>query len=208
MSGFLDGLIEQMAAWPPIWSYLFLGLSAFLENVIPPVPGDTVVVFGAYLVGRGALSWIWVYASTCAGGTAGFMMMWYIGFTRGRSFLERRGRTRLFSTAQVARAQAWLERYGLWLIFANRFLSGIRSVIALTAGMAGMGWRQVAILGFLSMALWNGLLLGAGLLVGRNWGQVLEWLGLYNRLALLVLAVVLVGVGIRWWHRRRRGADE
>ncbi|MBT6147125.1 MAG: hypothetical protein HOH74_16945 [Gemmatimonadetes bacterium] len=50
--------------------------------------------------------------------------------------------------------------------------------------------------------------MSAGLLVGRNWGQVLEWLGLYNRLALLVLAVVLVGVGIRWWHRRRRGADE
>ncbi len=206
----LDALIEQMATWPPLWSYLLLGLSAFLENVIPPVPGDTVVVFGAYLVGRGVLSWFWVYAATCGGGVLGFMLMWYMGFTRGRSFLEsHHHRARLISTAHVARAEQWLDRYGLWLILANRFLSGIRSAIALAAGIGGMGWRGVALLGFVSMAVWNGLLLSLGLLLGRNWGRVLEWLGLYNRLALLALTLLVLGlVGRWWWRRHQRTPDE
>ena len=31
--------------------YLLLFLSAFIENVFPPAPGDTVTAFGAFLVG-------------------------------------------------------------------------------------------------------------------------------------------------------------
>ena len=33
-------------------AYGILLLSAFFGNIVPPIPGDTVVVFSAYLVGR------------------------------------------------------------------------------------------------------------------------------------------------------------
>ena len=35
------------------YGYLLLAVSAFFENMVPPIPGDTVTVFGGYLVGRG-----------------------------------------------------------------------------------------------------------------------------------------------------------
>ena len=207
MTELLHGAIEQMSSWPPWGSYTFLGLSAFLENVIPPVPGDTVVVFGAYLVGLGVLRWEPVFFATSAGGTLGFMVMWYVGLTHGRSFLEGHSRrVKVFSEKHMQRAEVWLERYGLWLVVANRFLTGIRSAIALSAGIARMRFRGVLLMSMLGMMAWNAILLGAGLMVGRNWNLVLEWVSVYNRLGMLLLVSLLLAFLGRRWYRRRKAA--
>ena len=206
MTETLEELVESVSAIDPRLAYLILLVSAFLENVIPPVPGDMVVVFSAYLVGRGALEWWPVYLATCAGGTVGFTTMYLVGLRQGRAFLirgEGRLRRRWFSTATLERAETWLERYGPWLILANRFLSGIRSVIALSAGVGGMNWRIVAGLGLVSMAIWNGLLLYAGLLLGKNWTLVLDLLQTYNRIWLILLSLVALYLLWRWWRARR-----
>lgn len=203
MQDWVNGLVEEVSHWDPLWGYLAVGVSAFLENVIPPVPGDTVVVFSAYLVGRGLLHWVPVYAATCVGGTAGFMLMYQIGRTGGRALAGRSGSC-LFGQEQLVRAEAWLERYGSWLILANRFLSGVRSVIALAAGLGNLSWSHVAVLGGISMILWNGALLYAGMLVGRNWESVIELLRNYNQVAVGIVIVVLLGLVLQGWRQRRR----
>ena len=173
----------------------------FLENLIPPVPGDTVVVFSAYLVGRGTLGLWPVFLTTWIGGTAGFLGMYYLGYSRGRAFFTSRG-GRFFSLEGLAKAEFWLQRYGVILLLGNRFLSGIRSVIAIGAGLGGMKWMTVAVCGAISMAVWNGLLLYAGLVVGQNWGQVTVLLKQYNRLLLLLLLLLAVVLLWRWWAKR------
>ena len=68
---------------------------------------------------------------------AGFLVMYYLGYSRGRAFFAgRRG------AAKLARAERWLSRYGVALILGNRFLSGIRSVIAIGAGLGRMPWAN------------------------------------------------------------------
>ena len=202
MAEYVDRLVEMLSQLEPGWTYALLFVSAFLENVVPPVPGDTVVVFSAYLVGRGTLE-IWpVYLSTCAGGTLGFLAMFYLGFSRGRGFFTG-PRRRVFNPDNLAKAERWLGRYGSFLILANRFLSGVRSVIAISAGIGGMNWQKVAICGAISIGVWNGLLLYAGLLVGQNWERVVHWIEQYNRFLVCGLggmAALLIG---RWWWRRK-----
>ena len=199
-----EQLVQRIGELPAPWAYAALALSAFLENVLPPVPGDTVVVFSAYLAGRGVLGWIPVYAATCLGGLAGFLVMYAIGRSRGRGFLQGGGwRARMFPERRLQRAARWLRRYGVWLVLGNRFLSGVRSVIALSAGFGGLGWLQVAGLGLLSMALWNGLLLYAGMALGENWSQVSEALARYNRWVLALTGLAAALAGLRWWLRRR-----
>ena len=196
--------MQRIGELPPPWAYAVLALSAFLENVLPPVPGDTVVVFAAYLAGRGALDWLPVYAATCLGGTAGFVLMYAIGRWQGRGFQQGGGwRARVFPQRRLQRAERWLRRYGAWLVLANRFLSGVRSVIALSAGFAGLGWVTVAGLGLLSMALWNGLLLYAGLALGENWERVSGLLSRYNRAVIALLLIGAAAIGLRLWLRRR-----
>ncbi len=201
MVDFINSTVAELGRWNPLWAYLLLAVSAFLENLIPPVPGDVVVVFSAYLVGLGVLEWIPVYVSTCIGGTLGFSVMFALGARHGARILQ--SRLRIGSAQSLERATRWLERYGVWLVLANRFLSGIRSVIALAAGMGGMGWKPVVGLGLVSMAVWNGLLIYAGMLVGTNWERAAELLGDYNRIVFAVIATVLAVVLIRAWRRWR-----
>jgi membrane protein DedA with SNARE-associated domain len=204
MEAWVESAVEHVGQWPPALAYAVLALSAFLENVVPPVPGDLVVVLSAYLAGRGALEWLPVYIATCAGGTAGFATMYWIGRRQGRRFLLGRGRERVFSADHLERAEGWLARHGVWLILANRFLSGIRSVIALAAGTGGMGWRPLLLCGAVSMLLWNGALLYAGLSVGQNWELVTEWIGRYNRVVVSLLVLAAAGLALRRWWRRSR----
>ncbi len=202
MTDYVNDLVEKLGHWNPLWAYGFLLVSAFLENVIPPVPGDTVVVFSAFLVGRGILSWGPVYAATCVGGTVGFMVMYYLGLRMGRDVLVG-SRRRLFSAERLECAEVWLRRYGLWLILANRFLSGIRSVIAVSAGVGQLEWKRVAALGLVSMAVWNGLLLYGGILVGENQEGVLQFLQSYNRVVAVAIVVVIGVLALRRWRARR-----
>jgi membrane protein DedA with SNARE-associated domain len=206
MEAQLQELLEEVGRLDPLWAYGLLFLSAFLENVVPPVPGDTVVVFSAYLVGRGALGLWPVYLATCVGGLGGFMVMYYLGYSRGRAFFVGR-RGGLLSQERLAQAEQWLERYGAALVLANRFLSGIRSAIAISAGIGQMAWSQVALLGLISLVVWNGLLLYAGLLVGQNWEVVAGLLKQYNRLLLLLLVLLGLLVAGRWWRKRASSLD-
>lgn len=191
------GRLEGMDAQ---WAYGLLFLSAVMENIVPPVPGDTVVVFSAYLVGRGVWSFWPVFFATVGGGVAGFMAMFFLGARCGRAlFSGRRGR--IFSAEGLDRAEQWLARYGIWLILANRFLSGIRSVIAIAAGIGGMAPARVVLGGALSMVVWNGLLLYAGMLLGQNWSEVGEVLKQYNRVLLALVAAAVAFLVVRRWTR-------
>jgi membrane protein DedA with SNARE-associated domain len=64
-----------------------------------------------------------------------------------------------------------------------------------------MSWQRVFICGVLSMALWNGILLYVGLLVGQNWEEVSLLLKQYNR-ALVGLLIVAALVGVWRWRTK------
>ena len=152
------------------------------------------------------MAWWPVFFATCLGGTLGFMAMYWIGLRQGRAFLEGRMQ-RFFSSEGLDKAAGWLQRWGAGLVLANRFLSGIRSVIALSAGIGRMNWKTVAVCGLLSMAAWNGILLYLGLVLGQNWQQVTVYLQQYSRL--LVRLLVLLALVLVWrWRKRRRGLTE
>ena len=58
-----------LAALPPVWMYVMLFVIAYGENVMPPIPGDMVIVFGGYMAARGVLSFFFGGAVVCAGGS-------------------------------------------------------------------------------------------------------------------------------------------
>jgi membrane protein DedA with SNARE-associated domain len=76
MVEFIENIFNQIN---PFTAYIVLLISAFTENVLPPVPGDTVVVLGAYLVSIDKLDFWGVYISTTLGSVAGFGTMYFIG---------------------------------------------------------------------------------------------------------------------------------
>lgn len=198
-------LLNTLNGVSDAWAYLFLFASAYIENVISPIPGDFVVIVGGYLVGIGRLNPGMTYAVTTAGSLAGFMTIFTLGYRLGRPYFERKN-FRWFPLNAQERVERWFDRYGLLVIVANRFLSVARSVISLFAGLSRMPPARVALFALLSCAIWNALLIAGGIYLGQNWRLMTEFVSNYNKVAFALVALAFASWLVVRYRRRRSAA--
>lgn len=204
MIDLLTQTIDWMANLPPILMYLLILVIAYGENVLPPIPGDMIVVFGGYLAGISTLNiWIVIILSTI-GGAVGFMTMFVLGNRLGEAIMDPH-KYRWLPKDQIQVGRRWLQRWGLGLIAANRFLSGTRSVISIVAGMAHMPSRKVLVFATISALVWTSLIAWAGYLLGDNWEIVGDYLEVYGKIMLWLVAAFVIGY-VAWRFFRRREA--
>lgn len=203
-----DTLFRFLQSLPDGLVYVALGVCAFIENLFPPIPGDTITAIGAFFVGTGRLDFLGVFSATTAGSLAGFLTLFAIGRALGRRhFLERD--YRLFRAETILRAEAWFRRYGYLIVALNRFLPGVRSVVSIAGGISRLEAIPVAALSLLSCATWNGLWIFMGYSLGTQWELVETRLstlmGRYNlTVAVLGGLALLAAVAIRVLRRKRR----
>ncbi len=203
MTELLGDIVTWMEGLSAGWIYATIFVVAYVENVVPPIPGDMIVVFGGYLVGLGRIEFLpMVLLATLAGGL-GFMSMYAVGRRVGEAVLDP-ARLRWIPKQAAWKVRAWLQRYGYGVVAANRFLSGARSVISLMVGVARMRPVPVALWATLSAAVWTGLIAYLGMVVGDHWAIIGDWLKRYSQVVTVVLAVVLgCYFGAKAWRRRR-----
>jgi membrane protein DedA with SNARE-associated domain len=204
MLEWFSNFFSWMQGLPPVWAYVTLFVIAYGENVAPPIPGDMVVVFGGYLAGLGQLHLGVVVLLSTVGGALGFMTMFAIGARLGQSLLDP-DRFQWLPREGIDKARRWIQRYGYGVVAANRFLSGARSVISLTAGMAEMNTWRTLWWCTVSALVWTALISYAGYAVGENWTLVVAYLRAYGRVILTLLFLVAAGLVARWYWRSQRG---
>lgn len=195
--------LDHLLRLPDAVIYVALFGAALLENVLPPTPGDAVVVFGGYLTGVGRLSVPFTFVGVTLGSWGGFMLYYALGRWLGHTGVQR-WLARWTTPEALARGEHWVRRYGHWVVLANRMLPGARSVISLGAGFAGLPAPLVGVMALLSAALWNVLLVGGGYLIGEHWRRLLMALRVYNGAALIALSAVVAVLLVRWWRHRSR----
>lgn len=188
--------VVQLSAESPTWLVYGIILSiAYVENIIPPIPGDVIVVFGGYLAATGILSPIVLLVGATITSTLGFMTLFEIGRYWGGFLLDEekhRHFAKWLGRKYLHRARSWMKKYGLWVVFANRFLAGTRSVISLTAGISHTHQIKTIIASTLSSLFWNVVLIGAGWVLQKNWRVFGEYLANYGKV-MLILILLLVG---------------
>ena len=198
----IDKFLNELRSLPDFLIYFFLALSAFVENLVPPIPGDTITAFGAFLVGVGRLSFAGVYLSTTIGSLLGFLTLFWLGRFLGRHFFIERD-FRFLQAKDIIKAEEWFGRYGYFLILFNRFVPGIRSVISIAAGISRFRTTPVAFLSLLSCAAWNLIWIFMGRTLGTHWETVEEKMGdflvRYN-----VAMVVLIALAALFFIFRKR----
>ncbi|NQV74252.1 DedA family protein [bacterium] len=203
MGDWLVNIFEWMSDLPAMLAYLTIFSISYLENVIPPVPGDMIIVFGGYMAGLGLLNpWAVVGLSTI-GGILGFMTMFAIGVRVGTGLLDP-NRFKWLPKQRILLVKSKLERWGFGLVAANRFLSGLRSVISLAVGMAHMPVRPTLIWCSISALVWTGLITAAGFYVGENWEVVGEYLRGYGVIITSIIVLFWLIQGIRYLIQRKK----
>jgi len=205
---YIDAFLTKLNAFPDGLIYFLLGLSAFVENIFPPIPGDTITAFGAFLVGTKRLDFMGVYLATTVGSLAGFMSLFGIGSLLGRRFFIERDYP-FFKARDIIRAEEWFNRWGYVLILLNRFFPGIRSAISIAGGISRLRTIRVTVLALVSAGVWNLLWILAGYTLGTQWDVVKEKMATlmfrYNVGVVICLGLVVLLLIIRALRKKGRG---
>ena len=203
-----DSFLAYLNTQPPGWIYFFLFLGAFFENIVPPIPGDTLIVFGAYLAGIGVIA-VWpAYAAMWVGSAAGCLLVYWIAYVKGRDFFLRL-EARYFEASKIEVVETFFHKYGVRIVILNRFLPTVRAFVGIVAGIIQMNPLRMALYVAIGTTLWNSLLVYFGLMVGENWQLVITVVQTYNQ---VVIGMALVGAGgyygWKFWNKKRTGEQE
>ena len=147
-------LEQHLAAAQPLlerWGYAAVFGCIFVEGVGIPAPGQTLLVAGALLAGRGELmlAELLVVALLAAalGNTAG----WLIGRAGGRPLLQR-----FAHGGRLARVERLFTRWGPRILALGRFVDGLRQINGLAAGALGMPRGEFLLWNAIGALLWVG----------------------------------------------------
>ena len=202
----MEQTIAFLSDLPPLLLYVVLGVGAAVENVLPVVPADTIIVTGGFIAGLGAGGAIPVFLAVWGFNVAGALAVYAVGRRYGPEFFATGRGRHLLAERQMRRLETFYARWGMAAIFAGRFLPGFRALVPVFAGVAGLGWGRVVPPLAVASAIWYGALVRLGHLAGDNLDAVKETMSRANRgllAASAALAIVLVAV---WWRARRRAA--
>lgn len=182
--------------------YTIVFVCSFLEYAFPPFPSDTVLLFAGVLAGEGLLDpWV-VFCLTVVGSLFGALFLYELGLKMGRPFFMKRDYP-FFPRERIGTLERWFHRHGGKILIVNRFFSGFRAAFFVAAGLGRMQRSRVLLFGALGSAIWTGIVLEAGYLVGSNWSSLASYFGLYSTAVVAAAFLLFVGVAVRSWRRRR-----
>ena len=200
MRPIIEGIISTIG-YPGIF------LIMLVENLFPPIPSEFVMPFAGFVAGRGDMSIGLVILAGTLGSLLGAVALYYVGLFAGepllRAFLRRWGRVWMLSEQDLDRSLDFFTRRGAVMVLVGRCIPIVRSLISIPAGMGRMNMLPFLVLTAIGSAVWTSLLAVAGMLLGANWEQVLVWLKQYERVVLVVLALIVLVGGWRWYSSRR-----
>jgi len=197
--------IDQLLASVGLLAYLILAVAALLEYVVPPFPGDSVVLLGGVYAVRGEHPWWGVFGAVLLGSVLGAACNYWLGTQVAQRF--ERDPTRTFfglTHARLEQLQARMRLRGGWLLLINRFLPGIRGAVFIAAGASRMPIRRCLLLGALSATAHSALVLWAGYAVGGNLEALTALSIRYQRYILIGLGVLVALFVVRALVRRAR----
>ncbi len=192
----VNEIIQWMHSLPSWAIYIFLGISAFIENIFPPWPSDMLGVFSGFLSARGVISVFYTILSSVVGNLLGAIFMYYMGLLLEEHWEKLRydgkyhpvlSRLTFLSEDNMQRAHDWIMHYGFVFVSISRFFAGIRFFVSVIAGMTRMHFTLYFIAFTIGATIWSILTVGGGYWLGDNWETLNTLLSLYNKIFFTVL---------------------
>ncbi|MBF0802822.1 MULTISPECIES: DedA family protein [Neisseria] len=170
-----------------------------------PIPEDVTLVAGGVISGLGYTNVHTMVAVGMLGVLAGDGLMFAAGRVFGHKILKVRFIARVMTPKRYAQVQEKFDKYGNRVLFAARFLPGLRTPIFITAGIS----RKVSYLRFLMMDGLAALIsVPVWVYLGGYGAENREWL-MHKVHQFQSGLFVLIGIGAVvllyfWWKKRQR----
>ena len=198
----LAAILEDLGRALGPWTYLLVGLMAFLEAaafVGLLIPGETTIVVGGVVAGQGQIDIIVLIAIAWSMAVFGDLTGYMLGRRLGRPFLVRHGPRFGLGEERIEQAEKFFAAHGGKAIFIGRFVGIVRSLAPFLAGSSRMSLRRFIPYDVLGAGIQSTLLCLVGFYFWQSLDKVLEFVE-RGALALGVTITVVVAIAItaRW----------
>lgn len=172
---FLEWLKEYGYAILFIWSILEGEMGLIMGGIMAHT-GDMWLPMAIFVAGIGAF--------------VGDQIYFYIGrFNKGYIHRKLRAQRRKFAIAHLL-----LKRYGWPIIFIQRYLYGLRTVIPLSIGLTKYSSRKFAFVNLISAWMWAALTIIPVYYYGEELLDLLHWIKSHWYFALPIIGVIAGGI--------------
>lgn len=118
----------------PALSYVFFFISAALQILFPPYPGDTVLVIEGYLSSKGLFNTYLIAINAMAATFLSSLLLYHTSYKLGDRIFALSIVNRFFSKDKSRRLTEWFKKYGSIVILISKFVPGIGSLTMIAAG--------------------------------------------------------------------------
>jgi membrane protein DedA with SNARE-associated domain len=194
----LEGVLDE-------FTYAGIFVVLFLGSIGLPVPEEAPLLAAGILSHQGVIHWEIALVVCLAGVLAGDTALYWGGRHWGNRLLDWPPVRRILSSDRREKLEAEFRRRGAWMIFAARYVMGLRAAAMLTAGIARLPYWKFIAVDAVAAVFGLPLSFGLGYLFADHVEDLVadihrieRWLGL---LALLGVSGWLARL---LWRRRRR----
>ncbi|WP_263731335.1 DedA family protein [Cellulomonas sp. SG140] len=169
------------------WALAGIAVMIFIESgvLFPFLPGDSLILTAVLLRGQLGLSPVWIAVVAFLAAVAGDQTGFWLGHRFGRRFFH--DDARVLTTARLAEAERFFDRYGPVSLVLARFVPIVRTFVPLVAGTARLRYRRFVVWNVTGALLWVVGLTVVALALGR-----LPFVA--HNIDLLAVVVVVVSV--------------
>jgi membrane protein DedA with SNARE-associated domain len=196
-------LVERVIA--PLSAFILAVISALgyggivlcmtIESACIPLPSEIIMPFSGYLVSTGRFTLWGVTLAGAVGNVLGSWIAYWLGAVGGRPLAERLERWHVLRVEEYDRADRWLKRHGLHVVFWTRLLPIVRTFISFPAGAARVPFGRFTLYTFLGSLPWTLGLALVGVVFREHWSEIRHvWRGfdLVVVLGLLILFLLFL----------------
>lgn len=199
-------------------NYYWVALLMAIESSFIPFPSEVVVPPAAYRAANGELNIVLVVVAATIGCNIGALVNYYLARYLGRPVVyrfagSRLGRMCLLSPEKVERAEQYFVENGAKSTLIGRLIPGVRQLISIPAGLAGMPLGPFLLYTTLGAGVWNVVLALIGYLLGHAvpYEELTPTVLAYTKpigigIALVVLAYLAYYFGRKYLRNKREGA--
>ena len=178
------------------WGYVILFFWGILE-------GELGLIFAGLATHDGKMNLFIAIFVAGLGGFVGDQIYFYIGrFNRKKIQEEFTSQRRKFALAHLL-----LKKYGWSIIFIQRYMYGMRTIIPMSIGTTRYSALKFAIINLFSAWVWAAITIILTWVFGEEIFIVLDWFK--NHPYLLIPLAITIGGGVMWYfHSQTKKVDK
>ena len=176
-----------------------------IEAVGAPVPGETLLIFASLLAGRGEMSRPALLLFAWLGSVLGDNLGYLIGWKVGRGVILRSASKVGLTEERFDAIESTYVRYGAAAVLSARFLSILRQLNGIVAGVLRMPWWRFALFDAVGAALWVAVWVFATAYFSEH-RDFIVGLAHHTKVVASLLVIACVAVVLSFFIRRWRAS--